>query len=228
MNEKKLRINFYKLLSCFIVGRKRRRRFRTKYIPSERKYAKDHQRYKIGKYSYLGVGTEIKNHNETTIGKYCSISHNVLIGLSSHPLNFLTTHTFFCKGSDSNTYGGGPPLKEEDKIVFETCPPITIGNDVWIGRQAIIMDGVTIGDGAVVGAAAVVTKDVPPYAIVAGVPARIIRYRFDESTRERLLRSRWWDYPDEFIATKLKFDDIEQCLSELEQNKHLLEKRGGQ
>ena len=222
MTEKKLRINFYKLLSCFIVGRKRRRRFRTKYIPSERKYAKDHQRYNIGRYSYLGVGTEIKNPKETSIGKYCSISHNVLIGLSSHPLKFLTTHTFCCKGSNPDIYGGGPPMRDEGKIAFETCPPITIGNDVWIGRKAIIMDGVTIGDGAVVGAAAVVTKDVPPYAIVAGVPARIIRYRFDESTRERLLKSRWWDYPEEFIATKLKFDDVYNCLDVLEANRQLL------
>ena len=73
------------------------------------------------------------------------------------------------------------------------------------------------------GSAAVVTKDVPPYAIVGGVPAKIIRYRFDENTRKRLLDSRWWDYPEEFIATKLKFDDIEQCLSVLEMNRSLLE-----
>ena len=101
---------------------------------------------------------------------------------------------------------------------------MTIGNDVWIGRNAIIMDGVTVGTGAIVGAAAVVTKDVPPYAIVAGVPARIIRYRFDEGTVKRLLANRWWDYPEEFIATRLKFDDVEQCLDVLERNRHLVGK----
>ena len=113
-------------------------------------------------------------------------------------------------------------MPEENRLPFDAAKPIHIGHDVWIGYGAIIMDGVTIGTGAVVAAAAVVTKDVPPYAIVAGVPARIIRYRFDDDTIRRLLESRWWDFPEEFIATRLKFDDVKQCLDVLEQNRHLL------
>ena len=111
-----------------------------------------------------------------------------------------------------------------DKLVpWRTTRPVIIGNDVWIGRNAIIMDGVEIGSGAVVASGAIVTKDVPPYAIVGGVPAKVIRYRFDEQTIERLIESRWWDYPDEFIENELKFDDIEQCLSVLAMNKSILE-----
>jgi carbonic anhydrase/acetyltransferase-like protein (isoleucine patch superfamily) len=77
--------------------------------------------------------------------------------------------------------------------------PVVIGNDVWVGYEAMIMSGVTIGDGAVVAARAVVTKDVEPYSIVGGNPAKHIRYRFDEPTREALLRIRWWDWPEEKV-----------------------------
>ena len=92
---------------------------------------------------------------------------------------------------------------------------ISIGNDVWIGLNAVLMDGVTIGDGAVIGTHAVVTHDVPPYAIVVGIPAKILRYRFDEKTVDRLLKSRWYDRDIEFIK-RLPVGDIEKCLEILE------------
>ena len=92
---------------------------------------------------------------------------------------------------------------------------VTIGNDVWIGLNAVIMDGVTIGDGAVVGTNAVVTRDVPPYAIVVGLPAKVLRYRFDENTIARLQKSRWFDRDIEFIK-QLPMGDIEKCLEILE------------
>ena len=108
----------------------------------------------------------------------------------------------------------GKPTWYFDRLIY-TFP---------LHRAAKFNTALLIGDGAVVGAASVVTKDVPPYAIVAGVPARIIRYRFDEGTVKRLLASRRWDYPEEFIATRLKFDDVEQCLDVLERNRHLVGK----
>ena len=90
-----------------------------------------------------------------------------------------------------------------DDLMSISKGPIIVGNDVWIGFRSIILSGVTIGDGAVIYAGSVVTKDIPPYAIVAGVPAKIIRYRFDAKTIERLARVAWWDWPDEVIKSRL-------------------------
>ena len=100
-------------------------------------------------------------------------------------------------------------------MAFEQTRPVTIGHDVWIGLNAVIMDGVTIGDGAVVGTNAVVTKDVPPYAIAVGLPAKVLRYRFDENTIARLQKSRWFDRDIAFIK-QLPMGDIERCLQILE------------
>jgi acetyltransferase-like isoleucine patch superfamily enzyme len=96
--------------------------------------------------------------------------------------------------------------------------PTVIGNDVWIGEGATVLAGLTVGDGAVVGARAVVTKSVPPYAIVAGNPARILRYRFDEDIRERLLALRWWDWDDDEIRAQKRWfmGDVESFLDEME------------
>ena len=99
-------------------------------------------------------------------------------------------------------------LNSEKKISIE------IGNDVWIGSRATILEGVNIGDGVVVAAGAVVTKDVPPYAIVGGVPARIIRYRFDEETIQNLLKMKWWEKDQEWIQNHADdFDDVKQLFS---------------
>lgn len=139
----------------------------------------------IGKYSYTGAGSIIQN---TTIGNYCSIANDVMCGLGNHPLDRFSTSPIFYKRNN--------PLNEsvvEDGDLSFEYRRISIGNDVWVGAKATILDGVSIGDGAVVAACAVVTKDVPPYAIVAGVPAKVIKYRLPEERIEKLAATKWWD-----------------------------------
>lgn len=140
---------------------------------------------KINSYSYIGGSSKV---SRTTIGKFCSIGENVRIGLGKHPLSCQSTYPGFYT-NNFDLYG----IKKEYDCPISEYEEITIGNDVWIGTSAIILDGVNIGDGAVIAAGAVVTKDVPPYAIVAGVPAKIIKYRFSEEKILHLLKEKWWD-----------------------------------
>ncbi len=129
------------------------------------------------------------------IGRYCSIADDVHVLLGgNHRTDWVTTFPFSELWHDHARYLNGHPSSNGDVI---------IGNDVWIGRSAMILSGVKIGDGAVIGARAVVTKDVPPYAIVGGNPARLIRYRFDEETIRKLLEIQWWFWPEEKIARAL-------------------------
>ncbi len=129
-----------------------------------------------------------------TVGKYCSISHTAvfLLGLEHKP-EWLTTYPFSLEYAE---FHGQPyPIKSKGDIV--------VGNDVWIGYQAMILSGVHIGDGAVIGARTVVARDVPPYAVVVGNPARIIRYRFNPKVITELLTLKWWDKPDEWIKQNI-------------------------
>lgn len=139
------------------------------------------------------------NHERLSIGKFCSIACGAkfLFNSANHALGSLSTYPF-------------PIFFEEWGLPVEDIPQawdnkgdIVVGNDVWIGYEAVILAGVTIGDGAVVGARALVTRDVPPYTIVGGVPARPIQKRFDEPAVEALLALRWWDWPEERIAANL-------------------------
>lgn len=148
----------------------------------------------LGDYSYIGRGTII---HDTTIGKFCSISDFCVIGLPGHNMNTISTSCLF-SGVNNGTKSSW--VKKDLPLV-----PINvkIGNDVWIGYRAMIPSNVTIGDGAVIAAGAVVVKDVPPYAVVGGVPAKIIKYRFSQDVIDKLLELRFWDKPDEDIKKNL-------------------------
>ena len=203
-----LPLGLKKFICNLIPNRKLRREARTRLV-FEHNQAVLRRKYKIGYYSYVGKDVYVAN-KETTIGKYCSIARNACIGTTQHPTNFLSTHPVFYLDMRY-----GPDLPPECRCKFDKVkPPCRIGNDVWIGVNAVIMDGITVGDGAVVAAGAVVTKDVPPYAIVGGVPAKLIRYRFSPEIIKALLELRWWDLPIEKIK-HLPFDDVPRCVEEL-------------
>lgn len=140
----------------------------------------------IGAYSYISPRTEIRC---ATIGRYCSIGDNVNMRGSAHPKNWLSSHPFPYTNLYSHARLYRPPL------AFEGYSKRTqIGHDVWIGSEAIILPGVTIGTGAIIGAGAVVAKDVPPYAVVVGNPGQVVKYRFAQALIDRLLQSEWWTY----------------------------------
>ncbi len=162
----------------------------------------------INRYTYTCYDDEIVN---CEIGQFCSISDEVVIGGAEHPIEWVSTSPVF-----QNVKHAGPK-KRFSKHDYEGIPRTFIGNDVWIGRRAIIKAGVNIGDGAVVGSGAVVTKDVPPYAIVAGVPAKVIKYRFDEDTIAQLLVTKWWDFSDEELEKRAgNFTNVYEFLKDLE------------
>lgn len=139
----------------------------------------------IGDYTYISRNSLVQN---CSIGNYCSIANDVVLGLGKHPIDRYSTSPLFYKMNN--------PLKlkiSKEDLDFQEYDHIVVGNDVWIGTKAIIMDGVNVGNGAIVAAGAVVTKDVPAYSIVAGVPARVIKQRFSDGVIQKLESSKWWE-----------------------------------
>lgn len=155
---------------------------------------------KIGKRTSVGRYSKIQYSN---IGKYCSISWDVTIGALGHPLSSVSTHAF----SYRKQFG----LCDKDQYLEHET--VNIGNDVWIGTGVIIMPGVTVGDGAVIGAGAVVTHDVSPYEVVAGCPAKHLKWRFSEEVIQRLLKIKWWDLPDDVIRKNIDLFDYKNDIS---------------
>jgi acetyltransferase-like isoleucine patch superfamily enzyme len=162
-------------------------------------------RLDIGAYTDIVSGTELQN--VARIGRYCSIARNVTIGQNrkSHPLEGLSTHMGLAalRQSHSGVAPAHDPVKQT-----------VIGHDVWIGMDVLILEGITIGTGAVIGAQSLITKDVPPYAIVTGSPAKVLRYRFDQPIIDGLLASQWWNLTPHQLA-ELPIEDPEKLLEAL-------------
>ena len=158
------------------------------------------------RHSYCGYDCSIF---WTKVGSFCSIAGGVSIGGELHPMHFVSTSPVFLSHEDS----------VKSKFARHRYPgarSTTIGNDVWIGERAMLKGGITVGHGAVIGMGSVVTKDVAPYAIVGGNPARVIRMRFDEDVVAALLASKWWDFPDDKLRRAAEhFDDVNRFLKEL-------------
>lgn len=164
-------------------------------------------RGKIGKYSYIGNNSFVI---DTDIGNFTSISTDCYIGGTSHPIDWVSTSPVFHKWDNIMK-------KNFSRHEFDIFKRTKIGNDVWIGNRVMIKAGITIGDGAVIGMGSVVTRDIGPYEIWAGNPARLLRKRFSDEMITRLSKSAWWNWEDEKIEKyAAMMTDTELFINELE------------
>ena len=167
----------------------------------------------IGAFTYFQTGSL---ESCRSIGRYCSIAGNLRVGDIEHPTDWLGTSPFQYNESRFGWHESADDYvsRAARKDSFRKRP-VMIGNDVWIGARVTILRGVSIGDGAIVAGGSVVTKDVEPYAVVGGVPAKPIRQRFDDGTVKRLLDLRWWDYSPNDLSG-IPFDDIDEAIDEVD------------
>ncbi|UCV29983.1 CatB-related O-acetyltransferase [Ferribacterium limneticum] len=153
----------------------------------------------LGRLSYVSPYSVIANCD---LGAFCSIGPGVRVGPGFHPMNWISSHPAFYSDAMQANFSFTKSKKYSDS------KRVKIGNDVWIGANALVLDGVSIGNGAVIAAGAVITKDVLPYAVVGGIPGRILRMRFDNDKIEQLLSWQWWNLPlDELARVADKFTD---------------------
>ena len=155
----------------------------------------------LGDYSYIGGNSRIIHAD---IGKFCSIAGETRIGMGTHTLDNISTSPIFTEAKNGTKHSW---VKESTINPYKR---VVVGNDVWIGVRTMVMGGVKIGDGAVIGAGSIVTKDVPPYAVVAGVPAKVIRFRFPQDQIDVLLAHPWWVLTEEKLRKRIElFQDSE-------------------
>lgn len=168
----------------------------------------------VGKYFGMNESCFIAR---ATIGAFCAIGARTSINPFNHPIDWLSTNEF---QYHPNSFDWVPEYREIERLprTPDMFQHVTVGNDVWTGHNVNIMAGVSVGDGAVIAAGAVVTRDVPPYAVVAGVPGTVKRLRFPEKTVERLLKVKWWDLELKDLSG-LPFRDVERCLDLIEEIK---------
>ncbi|WP_395316236.1 CatB-related O-acetyltransferase [Variovorax sp. UC74_104] len=164
-----------------------------------------HGRCSIGAYSSISPGALLV---DVGMGRYCSIGDGVQT-LSDHPADWFTTHMLAYAPNFPE------PYRHQSVAQFPSHSPVTIGNDVWIGSRVSLKSGITIGDGAVIGAGAIVTRDVEPFTVVGGVPARVIRQRFPDALVERIRACPWWDW--DLRALALDWQHPEQAQAMLEE-----------
>ena len=164
---------------------------------------------KVGKYTYISSNSLI---SRTSIGRYSSIGNWVQTGIGRHPTDFVSTHPLFHSSTLSNSLGFDSydiGEKYETHKILDSGYYVDIGSDVWIGDRVLIMDGITIGDGAIIGAGSIVTRNISPYEIVVGVPAKHLRYRFLPDQINFLLSFKWWNKDEQWIKNNSNlFTDI--------------------
>jgi acetyltransferase-like isoleucine patch superfamily enzyme len=163
----------------------------------------------LGNHSYVNSNTRI---SYAKVGKFCSIGPNVIIGMGIHPTHLISTHpAFYSNNKVFKTFA--------DKNYFREYEETVIGNDVWIGSHVKIIGGISIEDGAIIAAGAIVTKDVRPYEVVGGIPAKHIKFRFNENEISKLRSFKWWNKDDAWLEAHYKlFLDSEKFLEYLEKN----------
>ena len=148
----------------------------------------------MGRYSYIGKRSSLVY---AEVGSFCSIASDVCVGMGTHDLNKLSTSPLFTEKHN----GTGSSWVNQEPSPYKQ---VIVGNDVWIGERALVMGGLQIGDGAVIAAGAVVTKDVPPYAVVGGVPAKVIKYRFSPDIIGKLERLKWWTLSENVLKKHIE------------------------